>query len=129
MKDIDRRQFITVAGRSIPIAIGVPYLVACGSTTEPNADPEDNLNNNPNNNNTVITSISSVDAGHSHSASIPEADVASTLEKSYGATSSGGHVHTVRFTAADFETLRTAGQVTILSSSNSGHSHSFTFNT
>ena len=129
MKDIDRRQFIMVAGRAIPITIGVPYLVACGSTTEPNADPDDNPNNNPNNNNTVITSISSVDAGHSHSASVPEADVASTQERSYGATSASGHVHTVVFTAADFETLRTAGQVVILSSSNSGHTHSFTFAT
>jgi hypothetical protein len=126
MKDIDRRQFIMVAGRAVPIAIGVPYLVACGS--DPIAGP--NTPGTPDTpNNTVITSISTVEAGHSHNASLPVNDVSSTQGKSYGATSASGHVHTVMFTAADFETLRTAGQVSILSSSNSGHTHSFTFTT
>lgn len=129
MKDINRRQFITVAGKAVPIAIGVPYLVACGTATEPMLELDDPNNGNGNNNNTVITAISTVDAGHSHSASIPETDVSSTLGKSYGAASASGHVHTVMFTADDFETLRTAGQVTILSSSDAGHSHSFTFTT
>lgn len=125
MKNIDRRQFIVVAGRSIPITLGVPYLVACGTETDPINGPS-----NPNNpNSDVITSVSTVDAGHSHNASIPETDVSLTQGKSYGASSASGHVHTVTFTAADFETLRTTGEVTIASSSDAGHSHSFTFNT
>jgi hypothetical protein len=132
MSNIDRRQFIMVAGRSIPITIGVPYLVACSTDAEPMtgpSDPDNDPTNDPNNSNSVVTAVSTVDAGHSHNASIPESDVASTQGKSYGASSASGHVHTVTFTAADFETLRTTGQVTILSSSDAGHTHSFTFNT
>jgi len=125
MKNVDRRLFIMVAGRAIPIAIGVPYLVACRDSADPITGPDDSNDNN----NNVIRSISSVNAGHSHTATIPETDVASTLEKSYGSSSTSGHVHTVTFTQADFDTLRTAGQVTIESSSNSGHQHSFTFAT
>ena len=127
MKVINRRQFITVAGRAIPITIGVPYLIGCSNSPESMVGPDGP--NPPNDGSDVIVSVSTVNSGHSHNATIPGTDVASTLERSYGSTAASGHTHTVTFTAADFETLRTAGQVTIASSSNSGHTHSLTFRT
>jgi hypothetical protein len=121
MDAMDRRRFIKIAGRTVPVVIGVPYVVACANSTEP-VDDTDNTDN-------AIVSISSVNAGHSHRAEIPNSDVASTGNKNYDSSNSGGHIHTVTFTAADFETLRTDGEVTISSSTNSGHAHSFTFRT
>ena len=119
MSDIDRRHFIRVAGRAVPIFVGVPLVVGCSSSTEPVEDSDD----------MVIVSVSSLNAGHSHSAELPENDLDSAQPKSYGSSSSGGHTHTVTFSEDDFATLRATGQVTIQSSSDSGHAHSFTFRT
>ena len=122
---------ITVAGRAIAIAVGVPYLVACSSSPESMVGPDDSRSpgDDDTDNNSVFASISSVDAGHTHTAQLPSSDVSSTMSKNYPSSSAGGHTHTVTFTADDFDTLRIAGQVTISSSSDSGHTHSFTFST
>ncbi len=125
MNDIDRRHFVRIAGRAVPIVVGVPYLVGCSSTTDPVDDSDDEGDVDA----LVIVSVSSVNAGHTHSTELPKDDVALTTSKGYASSSSSGHTHTVTFTSDDFETLRTEGAVTVVSSNSTGHSHSFTFRT
>ena len=116
--DIERRKFLITVGKAFPVTIGALYLIGCGDHDDPMGTGS-----------MVITAQSTVNAGHSHSADVPEADLDSTQSKSYGSTSSSGHTHSVTLTAANFETLRNSGSVTVTSTSNSGHTHNFTFRT
>ena len=75
----------------------------------------------------MIVAQSTVNSGHSHTAELPEADVDSTQNRTYSSSYSSGHIHSVTLTAANYETLRTSGEVTVTSATVSGHTHNFTF--
>lgn len=115
MRQTDRREFLYIAGRSLPIVIGVPLLVSC---TEDAQSPDD-----------VIVATSTVNSGHSHTAEMPADDIFLTEAESYESSLESGHTHMIQFTPGDFLTLRDDGEVVIESSTDSGHSHSFTFQT
>ena len=116
--NMERRKFLVTVGRAFPITLGALYLISCGDDDDPMGAGS-----------MVITVQSTVNAGHSHSAGLPEADLESMQSKSYGSSSSGGHTHSVTLTAVNFETLRTSASVTVTSTNNSGHTHNFTFRT
>lgn len=116
--DLNRRRFLVTVGKAFPVTFGGLYLISCGDDGQPT---------NPGSQ--VIVAQSTVNAGHSHTAELPEADVDSTQNQAYSSSSSGGHIHSVTLTAANFETLRTSGAVTVTSTSVSGHTHNFTFRT
>lgn len=75
----------------------------------------------------VLTWVSSVDSGHSHSVTITEADISGEEPITEVTSSSGGHTHTVMLTAAEVTIINDGGQVTKTTSTDSGHSHTFVF--
>ena len=74
-----------------------------------------------------VTVTSSVDAGHTHQVTIKGSDVESppAADKTVNATYSGGHRHTITLTPQDYESIKDGGEVTVTSSSNAGHAHTF----
>jgi hypothetical protein len=76
-----------------------------------------------------LRSCSSVGAvvgtNHGHVLTVSAADVTAGSAKTYTMTG-GTHGHSVTVTAADFSKLKSAGQVTVTSTSDVGHSHSVT---
>jgi len=103
---------IAVATMLVVLLIGSAMSVAC---SEKSASPGD------------IEITSSVDAGHSHDVTISRADTDSppAADKTVNATYSGGHRHTITLTPQDYESIKDGGEVTVTSSSNAGHTHTF----
>ena len=114
--EMGRRKFIVTVGKAFPVAVGALYIIGCGDEDQPMSPGGQ-----------AILASSSVDAGHSHTAALPAADLDSMQSMSYGSSNSSGHTHSVTLTAANFETLRSNGAVTVTSANNSGHTHRFTF--
>ena len=122
---MDRRQFIIEAGKAFSVVAGAIYVVGCDT----NSYGENNSNNGNNGGNQIVTlsAVSTVVAGHSHSAAIPLDDLDSATGKSYQSSSSDAHVHTVTLSATQLGTISAGTSVTVGSSSSVGHSHQFTF--
>jgi hypothetical protein len=95
--------------------IGVLYLTSCSDDTLGLED--------------FIVATSTVNAGHSHTAEMPEDDVVLTEAETYESSTASGHTHMVTLTPGDFTTLRTDAVVVVESSIEAGHSHEFTFDT
>ena len=74
-----------------------------------------------------ITVTSSVNSGHSHDVTVKGADIESppTADETIDTTYSGGHRHTITLTPQDYESTKDGGEVTVTSSSNAGHTHTF----
>ena len=74
-----------------------------------------------------VTVTSSTDAGHTHQVTIEGSDIEipPAADKTVNATYSGGHRHTITLTPQDYESIKDGGEVTVTSSSNAGHTHTF----
>jgi len=74
-----------------------------------------------------ITVTSFIDAGHTHRVTIKGADIESppAADKIIDTTYSGGHRHTISLTPEDFESIKNGSKVTVTSSSDAGHTHTF----
>ena len=74
-----------------------------------------------------ITVTSSVNAGHSHDATIKGTDIDNppAAAKTITTTYASGHTHTITLTPQDYETIKNGGEVTVTSSSVGGHTHTF----
>jgi len=74
-----------------------------------------------------ITVTSSVDAGHTHRITVRGADVERppAADKTIDATYSGGHRHTVTLTLQDYESIKNGDEVSVTSTSDAGHAHTF----
>ncbi len=122
---MNRRRFIIEAGKAFPVVAGAIYVVGCDT----NSDGENNSNTGNNGGNQIMTlsAVSTIVAGHSHSASIPIADLDSATAKNYQSSNSDQHVHTVTLSATQLGTISTGTSVTVGSSSSVGHTHQFTF--
>ncbi len=69
---------------------------------------------------------SAIAGNHGHVLTIPQTDVDSAADKTYGIMGSSGHDHDVALTAADFMALSGGGEVTIESTDGAGHTHMVT---
>ena len=114
-----RREFFVEVGKAFPVIAGASYLLSCSSDDSPTGGGGGQSD--------LIVSTSSVDAGHSHTASIRRDELSSNTDRTLTSSSAGGHTHLVTLTAADFATLRGGMSVTVVSSVDGGHSHRFTF--
>ena len=74
----------------------------------------------------AIVSVSTVNAGHTHTTTVPAADIGSTTDRTYTSTATD-HAHMVTLTAANFATIDGGGSVTVTSTNSGGHTHDFTF--
>lgn len=74
-----------------------------------------------------ITVTSSVNAGHTHDVTISGTDINNppAAGKTIDTTYSGGHRHTITLTTQDYESIQSGNEVTVESSSVSGHTHTF----
>lgn len=123
---MNRRRFIIQAGKAFPIVAGAVYVVGCDSNDPDNSDSGNNNGNNGGQP-TTLRVVSTVDAGHSHSAEVPLSDFNSASNKSYQTSNSGGHVHSVTLSVAQLTTIGGGGIVTVTSTDSGGHTHGFTF--
>ncbi len=64
---------------------------------------------------------------HGHSILVSAADIAAGVEKTYEIQADSTHPHSVTITAAEFARLQAAETVTLMSSTDAGHSHVVTF--
>jgi len=65
----------------------------------------------------------SISANHGHTLTIPKADVASGVSKSYNIIGSATHAHEVTLSPDDFAKLKNNEQIGIVSTNNVGHEH------
>jgi len=74
-----------------------------------------------------ITVTSSVNAGHTHQVTISGTDINNppAADKTIDTTYSAGHFHTIILTTQDYESIQSGNEVTVVSSSVSGHTHTF----
>ncbi len=111
---MSRKSLVKVAAVSMLVLVLVGSLVglACSKKSASTGD---------------ITVTSSVDAGHSHKVTIEGADINNppAADKTIDTTYSGGHRHTITLTTQDYESIQSGNEVTVESSSVSGHTHTF----
>lgn len=103
---------IAVATMLVALLIGSAMSVACSKKS---ASPGD------------ITVTSSVNSGHSHDVTISGADIDNppAADKTLDTTYSAGHIHTITLTPQDYESIKSGSEVTVTSSLNAGHTHTF----
>ena len=110
----ERRVFLIQAGKAFPVVAGALYLIGCDEAFNPSAVAD-------------ISSVSTVNAGHSHTINVPSADQLHPAAKTYTSTSVFAHVHMVTLTEDQLRTLATGGSVTVTSTTSGTHTHDFTF--
>ena len=121
-----RREFLVQATRAIPI-VGASYYIACSSDSGVSPGPNPTPSPTPTSTPSTITATSTVQAGHTHNASVPRTDLISLNPKSYNTSVNIGHTHWVTLSAVEFRALMGGGVVTVASSVDGGHNHEFTF--
>jgi len=122
---MDRKTFLKKTAGALLLAAPAYAILSCTS------DDSNNNNNNPpiggmgdcSANGATATDIT---ANHGHSLTVSAADVNAGVDKTYSIQGSGDHAHDVTVTAADFASLAADLQVSFLSTTASGHSHSVT---
>jgi hypothetical protein len=76
---------------------------------------------------TVCSSTSAtIGTNHGHTATVPGADVAAGVEKTYNIKGASPHPHTIVVTAAMFTMLKAGQSVMVTSSTDAGHAHDVT---
>ena len=108
------KSLVKVAAVSVLVLVLVGVLVSLGCSKK-SASTGD------------ITVTSSVNAGHSHQVTIAGTDINSppAADKTIDTTYSAGHRHTISLTTQDYESIQSGNEVTVESSSVSGHTHTF----
>lgn len=108
---MNRREFLVTLGGSSLVLL-LPSLSSCGSSST-SGD---------------LTVTSDADStGHSHTFTIPGAKLATPGTGYSGSTSANGHFHTVSLSNGELTNIAGGSSVTKTSSTDSGHSHTFTF--
>jgi hypothetical protein len=111
---MSRKSLVKVATVSVLLLVLVGGLVslACSKKSATTGD---------------ITVTSSVNAGHTHQVTISGTDINNppAADKTIDTTYSAGHFHTIILTTQDYESIQSGNEVTVVSSSVSGHTHTF----
>jgi hypothetical protein len=115
---MNRRTFVIEAGKAFPVVVGAVYVIGCGSSpTTPSSTAD-------------VSSTSTVNNGHTHTASIPASDQLHPTDMTYTSSSSQSHTHMLTLTAAQLSTIGGGGSVTVtstVSTTTGSHTHDFTF--
>ena len=111
---ISRRQFLGTS-------VAVIAVAACGGDDVKTDAAIAGRNCQANGTRTTIS------VNHGHTITVSASDVAGGADKTYDITGSGDHSHSVTITAANFATLQSNANGTIMvTSTNTGHTHSVT---
>ncbi len=110
-----RRQFLGTSAAAVAVA-------ACGGDDAPADAAFAGRNCAANGTTTTIS------ANHGHTITVSSSDIASNADKTYTLDGGAGHTHMVTVTAANFATLNSNsnGSVMVTSTSGNGHTHSVT---
>lgn len=110
---ISRRQFLGTT-------LGVAALAACGGDDGGGADAAP-AGRNCQTNGTSAT----ISSNHGHTITVTANDVASGADKTYDIMGTSGHSHSVTITGAQFQSLQSNGNGSIMvtSTSSAGHTH------
>ena len=132
---MNRKEFLKTTSAGLLIGIPVVSLIGCSSSDD-SAGPPDNDDDGPNPDpdpdptanclqNGTDTDIS---ANHGHNLTVSKDDVAAGVEKTYtlSQASTDQHIHEITLTAANFTALKSNSDITVTSTTNSGHTHSVT---
>jgi hypothetical protein len=114
---LTRRQFLaTTIG-------GAAAIAACGGDDDGGSDAPAGGRNCANNGTTATIS-----SNHGHTITVTSSDINAGQDKTYNIQGTGDHPHMVTVTAANFSTLQSNanGSVMVTSTSNAGHTHSVT---
>lgn len=118
---MNRREFLKIAGG---LFISMPVLLkitGCGKN--------DYGSSSTSSDSTGFQAVSSVDSGHSHSIKILFADLANPPSGGMVYTSSSsGHTHNVSLTLQMLTEVNSGTSLTVVSSVDSGHSHTWVIN-
>jgi hypothetical protein len=115
---MNRRDFIV----KLPALFALPLIIqqiGCDNSTSPTSS--DNGTED-----TDFSVTSSVDGGHSHTIKILYDDIDNPPASDKTLTSSStNHTHQITITATNYQTLKDGGTVTKTSTTDGGHSHTF----
>lgn len=123
---MDRKTFIGKATAGLLLGIPAISVLGCSGSDDDGSDnnpnPPDVGNCLENGTNTSVAYSS----GHTHSFTVPKADVAAGVEKTYTLSNVNSHTHQVTLTAEQFSELESNHSISATSTSDSGHTHSVT---
>ena len=127
---MDRKEFIMKTSAGILIGIPVASLIGCSSSDDDSTLPQndDNPDPDPVANCLQNGTDSTITANHGHSLTVSKEDVTAGTEKTYtlSQASTDQHVHEVTLTSSNFTALKGNSDITVTSTSSSGHTHSVT---
>jgi len=131
---MDRKEFIMKTSAGLLIGIPVASMIGCSSSDDSAGPPDDGPNPDPDPDPDPTANClqngtdSTISANHGHNLTVSKEDVSAGLEKTYtlSEASTDQHIHQVTLTAANFTALKGNSDITVSSTSNSGHSHSVT---
>ena len=121
---MDRKTFLKVITGALVLTAPFQLFLSCSTSEDPiKNDPvpdpvvKDCLANG------TSTSIST---NHGHTISVSKEDVSAGVPKTYNITGGATHTHQVIISAAHFGTLANNNQISVSSTSDSGHTHNVT---
>ena len=116
-EEMSRRQIVVQVGSFLILLPASGWLSCGGSSTPAGADQ------------TALTFTSSTDAGHSHTYQIMMSELSNPPTDGINRQTSvaAGHTHAVAITQAELQSIQSGQTVTKVSTTSSGHSHTFQF--
>ena len=109
-----RRQFLGTVGATAAIA-------ACGGDDGGSTDAA------PAGRNCAMNGTTATIAGnHGHTITVTASDVTAGVDKTYDISGTGGHTHMVTVTAANFATLQSNANGSVMVTSTTGNAHTHT---
>lgn len=118
---LTRKEFLSSMVSAVAGAAGAALLVACGGGSE------SEMHDARVGGNCLASGTSAaIGTNHGHTLTVPMADVTAGVEKTYDIRGTSDHPHTVKVTAAMFASLASNSGVSVLSSSDGGHTHNVT---
>jgi len=126
-----RKTFLQKLAGAFLVAIPAYALVNCSSSDDGSpGNPYDGGNGNPNPNAsadclTYGTNVS-IAGNHGHVLTVSVADINAGVDKTYNIEGTAGHPHEVTVTAANFNSLKTNTQISIVSTTGNSHTHNVT---
>jgi len=124
-KVIGRREFTVAAAMAVLSGVAIT-ITGCGGGSSSPASPTSPTSSTPTPSGGDKTG--SISANHGHSAVITSAQLAAAGGITLSIAGSAGHNHTVTLAASEISAIAGSQRVSKESSSDSGHSHTVTFN-
>ena len=116
-EEMSRRQIVVQVGSFLILLPASGWLSCGGSSTPARTDQ------------TALTFTSSTDAGHNHTYQIMMSELSNPPTDGINRQTSvaAGHTHAVAITQAELQSIQSGQTVTKVSTTSSGHSHTFQF--